>query len=113
MISVIFIFLAAVCNSFMDAVDNEVKFNQSIFKKWSKARWCKEYSWQFTRKIFGYHIDPWHLSKSLMIIFFGVAVITSHLNIKNWEWFTIYLVIYGAIWNLTFKLFYNVIFGVK
>lgn len=113
MISVIFIVLAAICNSFMDAVENEPNYNESIFKKLSKAKWCKEFSWQFSKKIFGYHLDPWHISKSLMIIFFGIAMIAFNLPVLRWQDYAVYILAYGSIWNFTFWLFYNKIFGVK
>lgn len=113
MISILFIFLAAVCNSFMDAVENEPNYDESIFKKLDKQYWCKSFSWQNNRKIFNYHIDPWHIAKSLMIVFFGVAIIWFNMPVTKWYYWVIYIIAYGALWNFTFWLFYHKIFQVK
>ena len=113
MISIIFVFLAAVCNSFMDAVENEPNYNESIFKKLDKRHWCKEFSWQNDKKIFGYHLDPWHIAKSTMIICFGIAIIYFKLPLLKWQDVALYICVYGAIWNITFWLFYHKIFSVE
>lgn len=105
--------MAAVCNSFMDAVENEPNYNESIFKKLDKKYWCKEFSWQNGRKIFGYHLDPWHIAKSCMIICFGMAIIFFNLQTLKWHDYAFHICIYGGVWNITFWLFYHKIFSVE
>jgi hypothetical protein len=112
MISAIFIFLAAFFNSVMDAVENE-NFSESIFKNLPHQFWYKRESWKYVKKIFGYRPDAWHLSKSLMIICFAGAVIFFDLPVKKWQDAAMYIITIGFIWNVTFWLFYNVIFKVK
>jgi hypothetical protein len=46
MISIVFIFLAAICNSIMDLVENEPNYNKSIFRKLNKRVWLKTVSWE-------------------------------------------------------------------
>ena len=112
MISLALIFLAAFFNAVMDAVENENYF-ESIFKKLPKQFWYKRESWKYAAKVFGYKIDAWHLSKSLMLICFAGAVIFFELPVKKWQDVALYLVAFGIIWNVTFWLFYHVVFRVK
>lgn len=112
MISAIFIFFAAFFNAVMDAVENE-NYSESIFRKLPQQFWYKRESWKYTRKIFGYRPDAWHLSKSLMVICFAMAVIWFDLPVLKWQDIALYLVLIGIAWNGSFWLFYNVIFKVK
>jgi hypothetical protein len=57
--------------------------------------------------------DVWHGAKSLMIIFFCIAVILFDKHISRWQDYFINLLIYGGVWNGTFGLFYNIIFRIK
>lgn len=93
----------------MDRLENEVAYNRSIFHDYNQKFWLKSVSWQYAKRVGGYKIDAWHLSKSIMIVcFLFVAFFLC-------EWgpvFDIYadLPLLGIEWNLTFVLFYNVIF---
>lgn len=104
MFSFLFIFFAAILNALMDRVENE-NFLLSIFKNLNKNFWYKRVSWEFSKKVFGYKLDAWHISKSLMIIFFALAIIFYNPYIP-----VVDFIIFGIVWNLTFNLFYNHIF---
>lgn len=95
----LFIFLAAICNALMDRVENE-NFYVSVFKGLNPKFWYKRESWKGSVKIFNFHVDAWHIAKSLMIICFAAAISKSFIE----------FCIIGVIWNLTFNLFYNKIF---
>jgi hypothetical protein len=97
------IMLASVMNAIMDRVENIVAFNRSIFSHADKRFWCKEISWQYATKIFGWKADAWHIAKSSMIIFFGFAM----LGFKSIGYWWMDILLFGAIWNFTFNLFYK------
>jgi hypothetical protein len=111
---VIFIILAAICNSIMDIVENE-NFNNSVFARHDYHFWYKRVSWKYAPKIFGYKIDAWHLFKSAMIILLCGSVISYHympwfrsnmLWNSGWAWIADVL-IFATAWNLPFNFFYN------
>lgn len=108
MISLLFIAIAAILNSFMDRIENE-NWNQSIFYGWNERFWYKRISWKYAKKIFSYKLDAWHLAKSLMIICFAFAVI---LYQPIWKWWIDFLII-GVVWNAVFNVFYNRVFKKK
>lgn len=108
MLPYIFIFLAGFFNACMDAFENENYF-ESIFKGWNQNFWYKRVSWQKKKKIFGYHLDSWHICKTLMIVCFCAAFVFHKQELKLFYEF----LIFGSIFNLSFKLFYNVIFKIK
>jgi hypothetical protein len=112
MISLILVFIAAFFNAVMDATENE-NFFESTFRDLNQRFWYKRESWKYAKKIFGYHVDAWHLSKSLMIICLIAAIIAFDLPVKNWQDIVIYLIVGGFTWNLSFWLFYNKIFHIK
>lgn len=111
-LSIIFLILACFFNSVCDAVENE-NFHESIFKNLPKQFWAKRESWKYTKKIFGYRLDAWHISKSLMIICFVLAGIFFDLPVEKWQDVALYLVVGGLVWNGCFWLFYKKLFGVK
>lgn len=108
MISLILIWVASFLNAFMDALENE-NFGESIFKKWDKRFWYKRESWKWAKKIGGYHLDGWHLAKSLMIVTLCLSIVF-YSQMFNW-W--IDFLIYGIVWNGSFVFFYHKIFKVK
>lgn len=112
MITAIFIFFAAFFNAIMDVCENENYF-ESVFKNLPKQFWYKRESWKYVKKIWGYHPDAWHLSKSLMVICFAGAIIFFDMPVLKWQDVALYLIVIGIIWNAAFWLFYNVIFKVK
>ena len=101
MLSLLFIALAAILNSMMDTIENE-RFGKSIFYKLDERFWYKRVSWKYCMKFGSYPIDAWHLSKSLMIICFALAVAFA----PGWWWgWTV--ISSGIVWNVIFNLFYN------
>lgn len=118
MISLIFVVLASFFNSCMDAWENENYF-ESIFKHWDQKFWYKRESWKYSRRLFGYHLDGWHLAKSSMIICIAGAIYTEQFSKQIWHTGQLVLdigidiVIMGILWNLGFNLFYHLLFKVK
>lgn len=108
----IFIALAAFFNAVMDSLENEPNYDKTIFKKLPKQYWLKEQSWKYAPKILGYHCDPWHFSKSLMIVFCVGAIVSAfvvELIFRPWLTF----ILSGLLWNGVFNLFYSFIFRLK
>ena len=100
--------LAAMCNAFMDtSVDH---FPESIFSKLNPQFWEMQVSWKYSKTIFGYHIDAWHIAKSIMVIAIILALIvkvqTNLFSLNS----LIDILVYGFVWNAVFILFYNKIF---
>lgn len=107
--SYILVFLAAILNAVMDTIADEPHFNKSIFKNWDKRFWSKEISWSFSKKIFNWKFDGWHVAKSLMIICLVGAIITFRVYHQWW----VHFISFGVIWNVTFEFFYSKIFKAK
>lgn len=112
MISIILILLAAFFNAVMDAVENE-NFFETIFRNLPKQFWYKRESWKYVKKIFGYRPDAWHLAKSCMLVCFAGAVVWFDIQITKWWHGVVCIGVIGVVWNLSFNLFYHVIFKVK
>lgn len=102
MISLLFILGAAVCKAVSDTISHH--FYTSVFRGKNPDFWNPEYSWKvkplpFTK----YPPDAWHLFNSGMIVCF-IAAAVFHVKLLPW-WAE--LLIGGAVFNLTFNLFYN------
>lgn len=97
----ILIALSAVCNAFMDIVENE-NFHISVFKNLNQNFWYKRESWKHAKQVFKYKLDAWHLAKSSMIICWVLAIILYKAFIP-----VIDFIVMGIIYNLVFNLFYN------
>lgn len=100
LLQTIAVVLAAACNAAMDLIENE-NISRSIFSKLDPKFWYKRESWKYAYKFGGYKLDAWHLLKSTMICLLAAAVaLNSVPSILMFIWF-------GAVWNLSFNLFYN------
>jgi len=115
----IFIFITAIFWALADTVENE-NFFASIFKNLDQKFWYKRESWKHAKKTFGWKFDSWHISKSLVVIFFLLAAAfkTNHIE-QILKTFTdyyfivgklLFVIISGTIFNFTSNLFYNYIF---
>lgn len=100
-LSYILIALAAICNAFMDIVENE-NFHDSVFKNLNQKFWYKRESWKSATKVWGWKFDAWHLAKSLVIILICAAIVTYQPFI-----ILIDMIVLGTVWNLTFTIFYK------
>lgn len=100
----VLIAVAAAFNALCDSIENE-NFYESVFRNLNEKFWYKRTSWKYAKKIFGYPVDAWHLSKSAMIIClsFAAAVAPPLPIIVN-------VVVFGIVWILSFNLFYNKVF---
>lgn len=103
----ILIAVMAFLNACMDAFENENYF-ESIFKTWEQKFWYKRVSWQYAKKLGGYKLDSWHIAKSLMVICIAFLPFCEFWG----SWWVIVLIV-GAVWNLTFTLFYHLVFKIK
>jgi hypothetical protein len=114
-----FFLLATFFNSVMDALENKPNFDESIFRSLNKKFWLKEVSWEYCKTILGYHIDAWHLAKSLMVICLVGSLVSAvwagatgsiKMDIIS---ISEMVAILGVIWNLGFTLFYHGLFKVR
>lgn len=93
------IILAALFNAVMDRTENVVAFNRSIFNHLDQKFWCKEISWKYAKKIFGWKADAWHIAKSAMIcLLIGLIF----FRVEWWHYFLL-----GATWNVVFTFCYH------
>ncbi len=95
--------LAAVCSAVMDLLENKPAFDSSVFSKKNPKWWLKEESWKYAKKVFGWKFDGWHVFKSQLVVYATISIV-AYATIINW-WVDI--LIYGAVWNLVFTLFYH------
>jgi hypothetical protein len=102
LITIIFIALSAFLNAVMDRVEYGVAFRVSIFRNLNPKFWQKDVSWEFAKKVFGWKFDAWHVAKSLMIISFTVGIV-----LYKPIFGIIDILIFGAVWNIVFNVFYN------
>lgn len=103
MLAILFILLAAFFKACSDTMAHH--FATSVFR-WKDPRfWNAEVSWQYAPVIrfTGYKWDGWHLSNSLMIVCIALAV-AFHTPLLRWY---CEVLVAGALWNLSFNLFYN------
>lgn len=109
----ILIFAGGFFNACMDAFENSPNFDESIFKKLDKKFWCKDVSCNYVKLILGYRFDSWHISKSFMwtSVIVGV-VIASYAPRPGVPWL-IHFIGLACTWNVSFPLFYHLIFRVK
>ena len=92
---------APVMKAVADTVDHH--FDISIFKRKDREFWDRDVSETKARKIFSYKVDAWHLSLSVMIVLFILAII---FHQPKTYWY-VEFIIGGVYWNLCFNLFYN------
>ena len=109
-LSILFFALAAMMNAVMDTL--HFHFERSIFSSREESFWNPAVSWHTAKYLpyTRYKVDAWHLAKSSMIIFCAlsaVCLIGGCDPVAPWWAYPMSLLIYGAIWNGTFNLFYN------
>ncbi len=97
--------LAAICSAVMDLLENKPAFDGSVFSKKNPKWWLKEESWKHVGflPLTRYRLDGWHLFKSQLVVYATIAIV-AYATIINW-WVDV--LIYGAVWNLVFTLFYH------
>lgn len=101
-VSTLLVAAAAICNAAMDRMEGWA-FHQSIFKWWKPSFWNHEVAAASKNKtIGGWKFDGWHVAKSLMIIFFSLAVVFYK------PWLGIFdVLVLGAAWNAFHPIFYG------
>jgi len=103
--------LAAGMNALMDTQKDH--YGVSVFKNADPNFWNPNVSWATSKTVAGYHIDAWHIEKSIMVgaLFVPVAELMhrTHPIIKGnvfWDkalWWSIT----GFTWNLVFNVNYE------
>lgn len=109
MIALLFFFLAAVFNAFMDSID-EGHFSNSIFRNLDQKFWYRRESWKYAKKILNYPIDAWHLAKSSMWSCVSFGAIVYYKTGPIFLHWPLDFVTIGLVIMLTFNTFYNHIF---
>ena len=97
-------FFASTFSAIADIVENE-NFSSSVFSKLNVRFWYKRESWKYAKRIFGYKVDAWHLSKSLMICSFVIASVLYETFIST----VVDIILFGVAYNLNFSLWYHVL----
>jgi hypothetical protein len=100
-ITIALVIFAAVCKATADTLAHH--FTVSIFKDKPRGFWDPTVITKTVPAIFGYPLDAWHLLNSGMIVAMITAV-ALHQPALRWYF---EIPIGGALWNLTFNLFYN------
>jgi hypothetical protein len=92
----VFIILGAICKAIADTLAHH--FHSSIFRYMGNL-WDPQISWIYAKRIpfTKYPLDAWHISNSLMIIFFCLAAFG----------FTWKVIVAGVLFNIVFNTFYN------
>lgn len=102
MIALLLFAVAAALNAVMDLLENE-NFHASVFKNLNQAFWYKRESWKTARRIFGYKLDAWHLTKSTMVVVLALAAIAYRPILTP----AVDIFLFGAAWigpfNFTYK----------
>jgi hypothetical protein len=124
MLTLIFVFLAAICNAIMDVIT--YRFNSSIFSKFVQLKWYIDpsVSWRnkykngdpnqgpifpFSTSILCAITDLWHLTKSIMLVLLYVGI-TCYVPIINP---VLDVILYYIVFGVTFELFWSILFIIK
>jgi hypothetical protein len=109
---ILFIILAAICKAVSDTLVHH--YYTSVFRFKDPRFWNPNESYKYTGflKIWfiktAYRADAWHISNSLMIISFCLAIVL-HKPVLSWYY---EFIIAGILFNGTFNIFYNKILRV-
>lgn len=110
-IAVLVVVLSAAANAVADRLENEVAYNDSIFRDWNREFWLKSSSWDNAKKVFNYKIDGWHLVESFQVLLLLLALILPwivHIERKGPLWAVIVLYCaLGILYNITFDWVYK------
>lgn len=104
MITAILILLAAVFKALSDTLAHH--FDTSIFRNKNRDFWEANRVHKNVKQIFGYPLDAWHISNSLMIAAFILGAIFYQQKAAWW----IELGVYGFGFTMVFNIFYNKLF---
>lgn len=124
MLTLIFVFLAAICNAIMDVIT--YRFNSSIFSKFVQLKWYIDpsMSWRnkykngdpnqgpvfpFSTTVLCVITDLWHLAKSIMLVLLYVGI-TCYVPIINP---VLDVILYYIVFGVTFELFWSILFIIK
>lgn len=99
--SYILIALAAIFKAVADTCADH--YSTSIFRHKDPNFWNKSVSWKYSKRVFAYPIDGWHIANSLMIFsFLGLNNFKGYFS--QWYW---NFLIGGVLFVIVFNLFYN------
>ena len=124
MLTLIFVFLAAVCNAVMDVIT--YRFDTSIFSKVVRLKWFidPKVSWRnkyknedpnqgpnfpFSTTILCAITDLWHLTKNVMLVLLYVGI-TCYIPIINP---VLDVILYYIVFGVTFEICWSRLFIIK
>ena len=124
MLTLIFVFLAAVCNAVMDVIT--YRFDTSIFSKVVRLKWFidPKVSWRnkyknedpsqganfpFSTTILCAITDLWHLTKNIMLVLLYVGI-TCYIPIINP---VLDVILYYIVFGVTFEICWSRLFIIK
>lgn len=100
-IVLLLIMLAGVFKSIADTLDHH--FDTSVFRNKDRGFWDPNVIHKTCKTVFNYPIDAWHISNSLMIFCFSVAVVINDCQLL-WFW-QIKIAVMAFV--IPFNVFYN------
>lgn len=124
MLTLIFVFLAAVCNAIMDVIT--YRFDTSIFSKVVRLKWFidPKVSWRnkyknedpsqganfpFSTTVLCAITDLWHLTKNIMLVLLYVGI-TCYIPIINP---VLDVILYYIVFGVTFEICWSRLFIIK
>lgn len=124
MLTLIFVFLAAVCNAVMDVIT--YRFDTSIFSKVVRLKWFidPKVSWRnkyknedpsqganfpFSTSVLCAITDLWHLIKNIMLVLLYVGI-TCYIPIINP---VLDVILYYIVFGVTFEICWSRLFIIK
>lgn len=124
MLTLIFVFLAAVCNAVMDVIT--YRFDTSIFSKVVRLKWFidPKVSWRnkykngdpsqgpkfpFSTTFLCFITDAWHLIKNIMLVLLYVGI-TCYIPIINP---VLDVILYYIVFGVTFEICWSRLFIIK
>ena len=124
MLTLIFVFLAAVCNAVMDVIT--YRFDTSIFSKVVRLKWFidPKVSWRnkyknedpsqganfpFSTTVLCAITDLWHLTKNIMLVLLYVGI-TCYIPIINP---VLDVILYYIVFGVTFEICWSRLFIIK
>lgn len=102
--------VSATSNAMMDELQDH--YSTSFAKNLNPKVWNPNVSWKYCPQVLGYHVDAWHISKTVMVssmcVPIAILMHEKHPILKNntldkMLWWTIS----GVTWDLVFNVNYN------
>lgn len=101
--------VAAMFYAVTQTVDHH--YSTSVFKNLNPNFWNGQVSFTTARKIFGYPVDAFHLSMTVMVVICMMAAVFCQHPVWTWEigllkWYY-QIGVVGIVWIIIFNIFFN------